>query len=769
MPERALSNRGNPNKPLPLSLNPTSLVMLGEKLASFVALLLFFFSLPLTVCCQKNSSVEEQELLKQLRDFSLKSQLPPESLLEEIERKLRKKQSGVIVNLLRAYVLLQSKKTELVLKVLDLEAIEKNTLLGDYGLWLYGKALKETGRMKEAVEIFNRLIKNYPHSLRIKDAKLLASESLLQLGMPSEALSSIEDLVRENEPSALLLAARSYRALGDIQRAWKFYRLTIWQGLDKDESIKASTELSSMGLSSDVQTQEEALMKADKLFEAKRYEEALRAYGEASSFAELPEAARLKTVIALSSLRRFEEAQNALYNLPLSVRDEAYYYLAISYASARRWNEVRRLVSEMMNAFPKSIWTAKTLVSLGFAARDAKNKLEQKYYMQLAVNNFAGSAEIAKAHFELAWLEHEASNFQVSSSMFIEHLAKYVDKDSSFRGKAGYWAARDSEKIGQLARACAIYEALIYRYHANWYGYLAAARLENLKKSAKCTAFAKDSLLEQALRNLKTVDIASENITPKEELRITRSEQLSLVGLFDWALDELQQASRMTPRSPKLNLAIANFYRLKGDNTNALLALARSYPDYAQMFPEELSKQEWAIFYPLEHWDRIKFWALQRNLDPYQVAGLIRQESVFNPRAKSSANAYGLMQLLIPTARSVARKYGIDAVITEETLYQPDLNIALGTAYLREMLDRFGRIEYAAAAYNAGPARIPQWRSRLPAEIDEFVEAIPFSETRGYVQGVIRNTAQYRRLYDENGNFRPNVGIRNSRERVVSF
>ncbi|MCV4777133.1 transglycosylase SLT domain-containing protein, partial [Escherichia coli] len=85
-------------------------------------------------------------------------------------------------------------------------------------------------------------------------------------------------------------------------------------------------------------------------------------------------------------------------------------------------------------------------------------------------------------------------------------------------------------------------------------------------------------------------------------------------------------------------------------------------------------------------------------------------------------------------------------------------NIELGTAYMREQLDKFGRIEYMSAAYNAGPGRIPQWRATLPIEIDEFVEAIPFKETRGYVQGVIRNSAQYRRLYDENGRFRPNVG-----------
>ena len=171
------------------------------------------------------------------------------------------------------------------------------------------------------------------------------------------------------------------------------------------------------------------------------------------------------------------------------------------------------------------------------------------------------------------------------------------------------------------------------------------------------------------------------------------------------------------------------------------------------MFPEEMGREEWDIFYPLTNWSDIKNWAGTR---PRPVSGrrLIRQESVFNPSAKSGANAYGLMQLLVPTARTIARKYGTSVVsLVAADLYQPALNIELGTAYFSDQLDKFGRIEYVAVAYNAGPGRVPQWRATLPAEMDEFVEAIPFKETKQYVQGVIRNSAQYRRLYDENGNF----------------
>jgi soluble lytic murein transglycosylase len=187
------------------------------------------------------------------------------------------------------------------------------------------------------------------------------------------------------------------------------------------------------------------------------------------------------------------------------------------------------------------------------------------------------------------------------------------------------------------------------------------------------------------------------------------------------------------------------------------------------MFPEEMGREEWEIFYPLTNWAEIKYWAKERGLDAYQVAGIIRQETIFDPRARSHANAYGLMQLLVPTANTMARKYvAKTSQVTPVDLYHPPLNIELGTAYMKDQFDKFGRFEYVGIAYNAGPGRVGQWRATLPAEMDEFVEAIPFKETRGYVQGIIRNTAQYRRLYDENGQFKPNVGTKPLRAEIDS-
>ncbi len=428
-------------------------------------------------------------------------------------------------------------------------------------------------------------------------------------------------------------------------------------------------------------------------------------------------------------------------------KQSAYYEFVAGHAKNKLWPDARRWAEEMRQKFPAGKLTPKAWVDAGYAARDAKNKGEENYFLQTALTAWPAAIEVAGAQFELAWLQHENGNFTESSRMFIEHLARYAEKDTTNRGKAGYWAARDSERAGKTADACALYEGVSYRYSANWYGHIGLQRLNALKNQGQCRPQnAAGPLVPKAVASLKSVTVAAETSTPKELERAEKGQQLSVIGLFDWAIDELEEAKKTANNSPKINMALAQHFRLKGNNVAAFTALRASYPDYSQMFPEEMGREEWDIFYPHIAWDQIAAWAKNRNLDLYQVAGLIRQESVFDPRAKSPAKAYGLMQLILPTAQSVARKYGSTATISVESLFLPALNIELGTAYMRDQLDKFGRIEYVAVAYNAGPGRVPQWRSTLPLEIDEFVEEIPFKETKAYVQGVIRNSAQYRRF-----------------------
>jgi soluble lytic murein transglycosylase len=156
--------------------------------------------------------------------------------------------------------------------------------------------------------------------------------------------------------------------------------------------------------------------------------------------------------------------------------------------------------------------------------------------------------------------------------------------------------------------------------------------------------------------------------------------------------------------------------------------------------------------YPLAYWDTVQKTAEERGIDPYLVLALIRQESLFDPKALSSAFAYGLMQLLPSTATRTASQLGLPSPQPEK-LFEPDLNLNLGIYHLKELLQLYpGDPVKAIAAYNAGQNAVARWERQIVTDDpEEFVERIPYGETRLYVKLVLRNHLNYRRIY---GNFR---------------
>ena len=725
----------------------------------------------LTVGC---SGQTEEQALAQLRELTREGKLPPESVVASIESRFAGKRTGALAKLLHARIRFENADYAGAAAMLDTDIFRKKTKVADHALWYRGLALHWSQNHAEALKVLADLLHDYPDSVRVRDAKLVWAASANESGRAAEVPASLADLNEKNDAEALVLTAKAYEAQGAQPNAIKFYRRAYFFAAGTPQGQEASDKLTALAQPLTPQNAEEQTARADKLLAAKRFPDAATAYIDLAARFPSPvtETVQLRRITALTNAGKMPDAQTAFSSLPPTAkeREEGYRQMVLGYAKAKMWPQARTTADEMRRNFPTGSLVAKTLIDAGLAAREAKNRTDEGYFLNTAVTAYPNAIEVAQAQFEAAWLQHESSNYVLSSQMFTDHLARYTDKDTTNRGKAGYWAARDSERAGKIAEACALYDGVIYRYGANWYGYLALDRLTKLKAQGKCRSTTPpNATIEKAVANLRIVTVAAETATEKELVRADKSEELSIIGLFDWAIDELNAAKVTAPTSPKINLALAKHYRLKGDQVNALLSLAKSYPDYAQMFPEEMGREEWDIFYPLNHWGEIKKWSQARGLDRYQVAGIIRQETIFDANAKSPANAYGLMQLLLPTAKTTARKYGASVVpSTAAELYDPALNIELGTAYMKDQFDKFGRFEYVGIAYNAGPNRVAPWRASLPVEMDEFVEAIPFKETKGYVQGIIRNTAQYRRLYDENGSFKPHVGTKPLRGEIDS-
>jgi soluble lytic murein transglycosylase len=207
----------------------------------------------------------------------------------------------------------------------------------------------------------------------------------------------------------------------------------------------------------------------------------------------------------------------------------------------------------------------------------------------------------------------------------------------------------------------------------------------------------------------------------------------------DIALQELSE-KKYYPETLKGWISLAEIYKKLGAYNRAFRIYDyinnKHFADLTDLEKPFLLKES----YPLYYDNIVGKYEPSREIDKNLVFALIRAESSFNTRAHSWANAYGLMQIVPRTGRTLARELGEDYDIPED-LYEPEVNINLGTYYLRQLLDKFdNQKELAIAAYNAGPHRVVRWKKFLLSEdTDFFIENIEYTQTRTYVRRVMKN------------------------------
>src|SRR5262249_45098268 len=218
--------------------------------------------------------------------------------------------------------------------------------------------------------------------------------------------------------------------------------------------------------------------------------------------------------------------------------------------------------------------------------------------------------------------------------------------------------------------------------------------------------------------------------------------------MYDDALAELRYAQRAWGSSARVDATIAWVYNRKGELRRAISLMRRTYPQFLSAGGQELPAEVLQVIFPLVYWDSIRKYSAQHDLDPYLIAALVAQESTFDAGVRSSANAWGLMQLVPSTGKKLARSVGVR--FTMASLTNPETNLRLGTLYFSQLVSQFGGTYYALASYNAGDSRVNRWKSERPAlDEDEFIDDIPFPETQNYVKRILGTAEDYRRLYPD--------------------
>lgn len=232
--------------------------------------------------------------------------------------------------------------------------------------------------------------------------------------------------------------------------------------------------------------------------------------------------------------------------------------------------------------------------------------------------------------------------------------------------------------------------------------------------------------------------------------RLDAVRELLAVDLTRDATLEMKTLAAVYPDNLGIAFMLADVYARGGEVFEAMGILQRRFKQFVRHGGTNIPKRLWEILYPLDYWDTIRTEAQKRNLDPYLVASIIRQESGFEPTVVSNAGAVGLMQIMPAEASRIALAAGL-AEIDRKRLFDPMTNIAVGAAeYSQKLATMNGNHLLAIAAYNAGEDAVGRWLAQTPVDGDPdlFVDSIPYAETKLYVKSVTRNRFEYRRVYE---------------------
>jgi len=619
--------------------------------------------------------------------------------------------------------------------------------LSEYVNYYLGTAYMQAGRSAECIATLSSFARDFPDSILLRDAHVVYANALMQEGRPQDAATLLEG---DRQPARVDVEwnlGRAYEAAGNLPKAASIFRNIYLTMPLTGEAELANSELKKLAGSTSIQPAnvDERKTRADLLLKGRRYADAAEEYKDLLEQVSPDDRAGTQLSLATALLKsgHGKDAKKILDSLAPSSADtnaQKLYLLGEVARGSDNDDEFLKDLDQLRQQAPTSPWLEQGLLSAGnvFLLRkdydraiDAYRELQQR---------FPNAGRAPYAHWKAAWLTLRQGRKAEAEKEFEEQIGLYPSSNEV--PAALYWRARLAEEDGETAKARAFYQKLSDRFRNYYYADLARKQLKVLKSTGEPISYA---LLDKVAPIDAKADIVADD-PPSDNLRVQKAELLGNGGLVDLAARELQAASN----EEKGDWVAPETARLFQENelyNRGIEIMKRAVPNYFAMDIPALPRSYWEALFPRPYWADLKRYSTQNELDPFLVASLIRQESEFNAGAVSHKNAVGLMQLLPGTGKKVAKEEKLRHFSANQ-LFTPGVNLQLGTRYFRTMVDKFGSFEYALAAYNAGSDRVEDWLSagnyRDP---QEFVESIPFTETREYVQAILRNASVYRQLY----------------------
>jgi len=620
------------------------------------------------------------------------------------------------------------------------------TPLAGYAQYYRGVALAGLNRLPEAQDALDALAKKQPAGYLAEAIPLHLSEVLLAQQDARRAVSVLDDARKDKgltvPEDVWIRLGRAAEAAGDRDKAIDAYREVYYESPLSMQAIDAQSLLERLDTASLADTLKLELGRAERLFAARRYAQARAGFAPLAPIASGDE----KELVALRLaecdyyLDRFRASRDALrpfLNKSSRQAESRFFYLT----ATRALGEMATYVAEardLVNDFPDSTWAAEALNNLATHYVIVDDDAAADGVFRELFRRFPDSRYSERAAWKIGWWAYKNDQFADAAQAFESGAAAFPRADT--RPAWLYWAGRAHDQLGETAIANERYRVEVADYQNSYYGRLASKILEDRNELAVAD-------------NVTIAPTSARAQIPTAAL----IRELVGIEMYDAALKELQYAQRAWGNTPAIEATIAWIRHEQAQNETAperfdhmrgaITIMKRAYPQFLAAGGENLPPAVLEVIYPLDYWPLIKKYSDANQLDPYLMASLILQESTYTADVRSSANAWGLMQLLPATGRRYAPKVGLGRYATR-MLTQPESNIRMGMKLFKDLTDRFGGTHYALASYNAGDSRVVQWLAERPGlPQDEFIDDIPFPETQNYVKRILGIAEDYRRLY----------------------
>ena len=610
-------------------------------------------------------------------------------------------------------------------------------LLVDYSLYFLGELHLKAGSPVEARAVFERLLDEYPTTVWQSNAALALArltfaeerwERTLAYAKQAQQAPLVTDAVRHQ---CTLLIAQVYERQGKRSLAYQRY-----------QALRASAPRTAVGEAAKARVaalreqhpedfplqtarayydETKVLVKEEDVETARNLAEQFQTRFSTSSL----RPAGLLLLAGLyksqgqreAAITQWREVVERYPNTPFAPK--ALYRWARFFWNRDEDDAALLLFKRLTKAYPRHDLAAEAWNAMGRIFQSKQDNASAAAAYQHLRQQFSRTPLALEAHWRQGWMAYSQGEYRTAQKIF-QKLAQSVP--GTVEGiRALYWQARATGRLGQSEEAATVYRRLLRRYPHGYYALWAERRLRTT-----LSALPHQTLPASPTPRLSAVQGA----------HYQRYTTLVDLGLLDLARRELDFVRHHAQKGTSWTKFFISAYQRVNDYTSVFRLLPR-------LNLRSAARQ--VYLYPQAYWDLVLTHAEKKDLDPYLIISLIRQESLFDAAAVSRANAYGLMQLLPTTAARLT-----DLPLSGgSALTDPAFNIRLGTTYLRGLLERYqGSLILALGAYNAGERAADKWLTQFgELEPDEFVENISYGETRRYVKLVLRNYRTYVQMY----------------------